>query len=98
VETFHAIFPRYGKVFLRFSMLWKSFFHSMEKMGRFFHGMEKFYAIFPRYGKLFSTVWKICVAGLFHSGAKRKGLIFKGGGWRAAGVVFFLGGGGGGVF
>ena len=51
-------FPRYGKIFPDFSTLWKTFFHSVEKNGRFFHAMENFFAVFPRNGKLYSTAWK----------------------------------------
>ena len=42
----------------QFSTPWKTFFHGVEKPGRFFHAMENFSGIFPRNGKLFSTVWK----------------------------------------
>ena len=32
-------------------MLWKIFFHTVEKTGHFFHAMEKVLANFPRNGK-----------------------------------------------
>ena len=42
----------------QFSTAWKTFFHGVEKPGRFFHAMENLSVIFPRNGKLFSTPWK----------------------------------------
>lgn len=34
MENFSAIFPRYGKLFRKFSTLWKIFFHTVENSAR----------------------------------------------------------------
>jgi hypothetical protein len=56
VEKKRPVFPRYGKVFGDFSMLWKKVFHTVEKFGpaevvalKVFHAMEKY---FPHCGKV----------------------------------------------
>jgi hypothetical protein len=41
-----------------FSTVWKEFFHTVEKNGRFFHAMENCFAVVPHNGKKVSTVWK----------------------------------------
>jgi hypothetical protein len=50
VENGGLFFPRHGKVFFDFSTLWKTFFHTVEKMGaigllrvKIFHTMENFF-------------------------------------------------------
>jgi hypothetical protein len=42
----------------KFSTLWKKVFHGVEKIGVFFHTMEKLFWIFPHNGKNVSTAWK----------------------------------------
>ena len=58
-------FPRYGKLFCDFSILWKNIFHTVEKQARFFHTMENIFRNFPHNGKNVSTVWKTSIPGLF---------------------------------
>ena len=64
-------FPRYGKLFRDFSMLWKI-------PNPFFHAMENFFGVFPCYGKMFSTAWKTPLrCRLLQSPRKRKKAAFR---------------------